>query len=69
MLNVKSAYTEYGSVRSTLWRRAHQVVFRPLVVAPIVIEADAPQCALDNHFDIENVMTGYNGYRIRWKTD
>ncbi len=69
MLNVKSAYTEYGSMRSMLWRRMHKAVFRPSVVVPVIVNADTPQCALNNRFDIENVTPGYNGYRIKWKTD
>jgi len=68
MLNVKSAYTEYGSMRAALWRWAHKAVFRPSIIA----HADAPQCALNrrfDNFDNKAVATGANGYRVRWKTD
>lgn len=65
MLNVKSAYAEYGSMRARLWRRTHKAVFRPSVIANV----NAPQCVLNRRFDKQAVATDANRYRIRWKTD
>ena len=37
--------------------------------AAVIVKDDTPQCALSNRFDIQNVTTGSNGYRVKWKTD
>ncbi len=64
MLNVKSAYMNYGSMRWLSWPQTHKTVFRP----SFIVITDAPQYALNRHFDIKAVNTGGSGYRIRRKT-